>query len=284
MRDGKRTTCLQGADLPGLLLLFDRGSRPDREAVLDAVGRNERLFIAHDPFTAVSHGIDGRMVPGEEECERGLAVLADGLSFEILGLASGSPVQQAHIDHYLSHDRSDLEEVEALGIYPGSHIAEGANALPVVRTMLGLGADLAEALGDVRAISWTPARSAISVGFFQRSVAAWRAGGLFPTLGMVGIDFDQDDRLRTEGLSFLVGSELVLAPELSVDHSAAIRLVLHIVHELVGTRLEHGQHRFAAKGIEDMELVLEPGSGWIRVEPGPRQPVAAEPRSTTAAA
>lgn len=249
----------EGRTDAGLLLLFPRGHRPDREALLEALDTIPSVTVSHDPFTAPIVGEDAGATRGRANSDHWLELLTDGLTFDVFGINPDPAVAVPTIRYHVASTVDDHANCEALGVFPGPHIAHGAHALPVVRTMLRLGAALVHALGNVRALSWPPAGSSIAPEFFSRSVEAWLKGGPFPALGLVGIVFDDEGKLRSDGLSFFAGSELEFSEELSHDRLAATRLFVRLVHELVGSD----------KPDEPIQLMIEDG-GSLTLEPDPR--------------
>lgn len=255
----------------GLYLLFARGSRPDRSALIAALEDVAGCSISHDPsqhdtaVAAVPHvprWRDGHLPEGHW-----LELLKWGMTFDCLGLAPGPAVALPPAAHRVGCP-ADLcaEDCEAIALVPGPHLADAPNSLPIVRAMLDIGADLVQRLDGVAGISWSPARSLVDPAFFSASVKAWIEGGAFPAIGMVGFSMAPTGRLMTEGLAWFIGQELEFAAELSVDKIEATRLAARLIHELVASgpvaepcEIALGQGR---------EVRLAPGrSGVLRVMP-----------------
>ena len=152
-----------------------------------------------------------------------------------------------------------------IALLPGPHIAHGARALPILRTLLGLGADLVQALPGIETVCWSPARSAVAPQFFIRTIRAWLDGGPFPALGLLGLWFDPSGALRSEGLRFLVGAELFVDPELTTDRAGAMRLAMRVVHELVGARLPDASQEFVTEEGEYLVLDPDPAARLIAI-------------------
>ncbi len=250
---------------PGLLLLFSKGKRPGREALLAALAALPHMMVSHDPGQRAAGRANGRRSSNPAPDDSGdtdawLELMIDGMTFDLLGLAPGPGLAVPEIVHRFNC-AADIgaDTVDAVGLLPGPHIAEGAHTLPVVRALMGLGASLAEELPRVKALLWTPARAAIARPFFSRVVGSWLAGGPFPALGLVAFDARDDGTMRTEGLDFFIGQELELTPVLAVDRVAATRLAARLVHELVALGwLSHPLEIVTEGGVP---LLLDPGDG-----------------------
>ncbi|TMM49786.1 hypothetical protein [Qipengyuania marisflavi] len=246
-----------------------------------------RAAISHDPAQRAGgassqlHGgnrarisvtADGRR-PSRGNAERydarrdaWLELLVDGLTFDLLGLAPGPALDTPAISHLFSVPTDlDLGAMDAIGLFPGPHLCGGANSLPVVRTMLALASDMAEALGAVRAVVWSPASSAIAPAFFRKIVASWLRGGPFPAMGVVSYAVDGEGGLQSEGLAFFNGQELALSPALSDDRIAATRLAARLVHELVASGAITEDTVFATEDGGQIMLSPDTAGRTIRV-------------------
>ncbi len=260
-----RTEDRTSSSRAGLKLLFGSGDRPDRAAVSAAIQELPRAAITHDPS---AH--DGARHPADRASpSRGggewLELLLDGLTFDLLGLAPGPDLRAPEIAYRFDVDPADFADSETVGLFPGPHIASGISSLPIMRTLLGLGAGLVDNLGGVQAICWTPARTAIAPDFFVRTVRSWLEGGAFPALGIVGFAFDEQGALRSEGLGFLTDCELSIDPPLATDRTAATQLAVRLVHQLVGTDLPSEPREFETEQGEVLVLVPDTAAGEIRV-------------------
>ncbi|MBO6526810.1 hypothetical protein [Erythrobacter sp.] len=249
----------------GLVLLFEHGSRPDRETIRAALAHHSRISISHDPAIAAhAPHVVVRKDPPEDDSDW-LELLADGLTFDLLGLCPGPGIAIPEIEYLFNCEVESEASGEALGLFPGPHIAHGANALPIVRTLLGLGAALTRSLDGIRTVCWPPARSAIAPKFFARTVDAWLAGGPFPALGMLGMRFGERGALTTEGLDFFIGSEMAIEPGLCTDRTAATRLAVRVAHELVGRECLSASREFVTEAGDTLLLVPDPDAGLIRI-------------------
>lgn len=252
---------------PGLMLIFDRGAAPDRAAVATALAAIPRAAISHDPATVASPTHAASRTAAPEDEAGWLELLVDGLTFDLVGLPPGPALDEPDFAYAYDCAIGELSGGEAVGLFPGPHIAAGASSLPILRMLLGLGAGLAETLPGIRAVSWVPARSAIAPHFFVRTVRAWLDGGPFPALGLVGLRVDEAGALRSEGLTFLIGYELAVDPALAEDRVAATRLAVRVVHELIGAQAPRARHEFVAEDGTRLALEPDPSARLIRIGP-----------------
>ena len=253
---------------PGLLLGFAAGARPDRACVTDALAQVPRASISFDPALAAptTHVAEQRLEPSG--AAHWLELLRDGLTFDLVGLAPGCGLPAPDIAHRF-HSEIDADAGgEWIGLFPGPHIAGSVHLPPILRSLMGLGAALAEALPGVDNVSWPPARSAIAPRFFIRTVGAWLEGGPFPALGLAGFSFTEDGSLRSEGLRLLIGRELTLDRVLASDRSAAMSLAVRLTHRLVAGERFTGELRFHTDSGAELILTADPGDALIHARPG----------------
>lgn len=207
--------------------------------------------------------------PGTTDSSSGenwLELLINGLTFDLRGLAGGAAAGMPAFRHKFGLD--DVPDaVEAVSLTVGPHLAGGEGMMPVVRSQLALALRLA-ALPGLVAIAWTPARSAMAAHYFKSLVSAWLEGGAFPALGLTAFTLALDGGLQSEGLSFLIGQEVRLEPELVEDGLAATKLAVRLVNELVESGAVSG--RLEITGPDGAPLILEPSanSTFVRVRPG----------------
>ena len=253
--------------LPGIFLLFPKGDRPSRKNVIDRFAGSNRIFVSHDPHRADQRSALGTIRNERSEDDCWLEVLCDGLTFDLLGLDGGPPLAPGETAYsFGTGGGPDPADLEAVGLFPGPHLCEGANSLPVVRTMLAIAMEMLDEFTECRLLVWSPARAAMSPDFLCRVGGEWLEGGAFPALGMVGYHIDEDGALLSEGLAFLVGSEIAIAPKLARDRIGATRLAVRIVHLLVGS--EPLRHVLTFE-FEERALVLRPDQDrhLIHIEP-----------------
>ncbi|MBX7495959.1 hypothetical protein K3172_08860 [Qipengyuania sp. 6B39] len=223
--------------------------------MLAAVPGLDRVFVSFDPAaddlpvpTGDGHGQRPALAP-----HFGLELLRDGLTFDCLGLGDGPGVDISKPRHLVGSVASPRKAPsEAIGLFPGPHLADGAHSLPVVRTQLSLAVDIMGRFAACVGAMWLPSASLIAADTFSRLVSGWLNGGPFP--GPLLIGWTQSDRRtgRTDGLSFFLGRELELEAALNSDRPAAAKLALRLVHELVG------------RGENDFPAHLD-FAGWPRI-------------------
>ena len=206
----------------GDLLLLFAGGRPELSALERIASETERLSV-----TSILDAADAKTA-------RGVELLRDGMTFDLLGASPGPPSPVPPLAHRLGLPR-DLDESadEALSLHPGPHLDEGAHTLPVVRTMMGVATMLVPHLPGLTALGWGPARTLIGPDFFVSTMTTWLAGGAFPALGLTAFTAEPGGGLASEGLAFFTGQELHIVPELVDDRATATRLGIRLVNQLV---------------------------------------------------
>ena len=241
-----------GANASVASLLFAPGGRPGAEQVRALADIDPTFVVSLEPEEPDEAGYGG--VPTVHWIE----LLANGLTFDLEGLAPGEPLAlppRAHV-YGLPPEVQD-RPLEAIRLLPGPHIAAGGRMLPVLRQMAWLAARLA-ALPGVQVVAWHAARTWCGPGHFRESVIRWMEGGAFPGLGLTALAPAQDGCLQSEGLALFTGQELRIDPALASDRAAAARLALRLLHWLVDNgRLDRPVH-LAGPGGEP--LLLEPST------------------------
>ena len=240
-----------------VVLLFARGERPDLREI-------EALSIAHGQF-AVTLENDG---PDEESCWAEL--LANGLTFDLAGLAPGQPAATVPTGHMfgLPADFSP-GALEGLTLSPGPHLVSGGPMIPVLRCLAWLAAELA-GLERLQAIAWRPARTVCGPAYFREAIMRWISGGAFPGLGLTALVPQADGAIESEGLALFTGQELRLEPDPGADQQQAVKVALRLLHWLV----ENGRvdHTMSLTGPSGETLLLEPRAeaGMVNVWRGSR--------------
>lgn len=242
----------QVAAATGLSLLFAAGQRP---------GASEIVRLAET--TSAQPGFGIAHFPGSDQ--GWIELLELGQSFDCSGLAPLQgfepvrPRQMFGLPPEIEH-----EPLEAIVVNPGPHLADGARLMPVVRGLVGLGAQLAE-LPGVKAVCWNPAQSWMEAGYFRRVADDWLHGGAFPALGLTTLEQRPDGSMVSSGLAFLTGQELFLVPKAGAGAAETAKLAVRVIDELVyaGPLLEPAQYA----GPNGEELRAEPEAGgtlaWI---------------------
>lgn len=238
---------------PCLFLLFEHGKRPSARQVRDALS-NDIVSISHDPRDNAA---------GSPEEGNWLELLANGLTFDLLGLSPGPALVMPHPRH--SFNAGEIAAgYTAIGLAPGPHIAGAASSPPVVRSMMQLGSRALLAL-DASGVFWQPAASVMGRNYFVHVVDRWLTGGPFPSLGLVAVSESEQGCLRTEGLRFFIERELVISSDLAVDRVAATRLAARLIDELVFAEPMEGERETVAPDGTVLMLHAHPGSEEIVV-------------------
>lgn len=240
----------------GLSLLFDAGKRPDFAAIRAMASRSQGFDISQDHVVA-SEG-------GPEDC-LAIELLIDGFTFDLSGLGGGAGARIPDcVYRFALPEDIDSLGVEAVTLRAGPHLADGAHLQPVVQLMLRLSAHLCE-LDGVQAIAWHPGRTWIGPDYFRSITRNWIEGGIFPGLGLIGLEPSADGALQSEGLAYFVGQELRIEPELAEDRGAATRIGIRLIDYLS----MHGAlaHQEAISGPEGRPLRIEPSANghFVRV-------------------
>lgn len=238
-------------------LLFAAGSRPSVGEVRQLAQDCRQFALSFDPAMESDRA--------DADGTGWVELLANGLTFDLNGLAPGSAEQvplPAHL-YGLGAD-FEFERHDAISLTPGPHLAGAGTMFPVVRVLAWLAALLAQ-LPGAKGVSWHPARSCCSAEHFRDSVLRWIEGGAFPGLGLTALTPTSDGGLRSEGLALFIRQELVLAPELVPDRAEGAKLALRLLHWLVENG-EVGTERVVT-GPDGAELQLEPvrAQGIIKV-------------------
>jgi hypothetical protein len=229
----------------GLSLLFAPGSRPtvaDVARLAGAAGPPRgltRFAISHHP----------------QEPATWSELLASGLTFDLSGLAPGECDAAGPRGTLIGMSEADVaDDLEAVDLIPGSHLAGGEAILPIVRIHVALGARLAELPGVV-AVAWHPARTWIAPSYFVSTVSAWLDGGAFPALGLTALTRTGDGGLATKGLAFFVGRELRIGPGVVATETDAAKLAIRLIHHIV----EAGRDGALGPQVTADDLKLEVG-------------------------
>jgi hypothetical protein len=226
------------------------GERPDGQAIIALVKDNAGFAVSHEP---ADPGVGGNDVA---EAVSWVELLANGLTFDLVGLAPGRPAEKPPYGPAFGlPDRFAAESFEAITLQPGPHLAAGGAMLPVVRSLAWLSALLTD-LPAVRAVAWHSARSWCAPAYYRDSVLRWIEGGAFPGLGLAALAPTPDGGMQSQGLALFTGQELWLEPGLVADRAAGAKIGLRLMHWLV----EHGR-------LEVTERVPCPDGQPLRLDP-----------------
>jgi hypothetical protein len=137
----------------------------------------------------------------------------------------------------------------------GAPVASGQHVPAVIKTLLLLGESLGTEL-DAKAAFWRPASVVSGFSYYAETVRQYDNGAAFPCLVSIAFDTSTDENIRTKGLAWLAGQELVFERgQLPVNE--AMRYVVRLVHDIatngaVETAME-------VPGMSDSErLILTP--------------------------
>lgn len=185
-----------------------------------------------------------------------LELLANGMTFDLSGLAPQSPIEvPAAVHSFGLAGGVDIGAHQAVLITPGPHLVAGGAMFPVVRTLAMIAAHLAE-LDGVDAVTWHPARAVSDASYFRRGVLRWIEGGAFPGLGLSALVPTPEGGLASEGLGLFTGQELRLAPDIVGDSAEGAKIALRLLNWLV----ENGR-------VTDPLEFTGPSGETLRLEP-----------------
>lgn len=232
----------------GLALLFRAGERPGADAIAQALESGQ----AAGPAARVSHR--------PQDGAGWLELLASGLTFDVRGLAPVAAMTRAPLPEG-PHRRfgfaagSALPAAhESIDLVPASHILAGAGLQPVVRTLLGVAANLVLHL-PVAAIHWQPADTLIEPRYFARLVLGWLGGGAFPALGLTALEPASDGSIATRGLAHFTGQEMQLEGRAGESPAETAKLAIRVIDHLVRQGRLAAPHRI---GTGPGALLAEP--------------------------
>lgn len=205
----------------GLSLLFRAGERPDADNIARLVASARESGLP----AMVSH----RPVPDAGWLE----ILASGLTFDIRGLAPAEPAGAVAVEHRFGfEEEGDGGAYEPVELVPSGHIAAGAGLQPVLRTMMGLAANLAFEL-PVTGLYWQPARTLMAPDYFSRMVLNWLGGGAFPALGLTALLRAGDGSVASRGLAHFTGQEMQIEGRAGEPPAETMKLAIRVIDHLV---------------------------------------------------
>ena len=229
---------LSRAPETGLALLFPAEARPSAAAVVAAIaepGGPVPIVPGHAPSPPTGT----------------LELVAQGLAFDLTGLAEAPPLPPPPVRHRVGLDDVSLDGLATVLVRPGLHLQAAANLLPVVRVQAAIAARLAS-LPGARAACWLPAATAIAPASFASTVASWLAGGPFPALAFTALVADPDGALHSQGLSFFTGQELHIAPHPGRSARDSARIAIRLIDELAGADPLRTMTRFTGPAGEPL--------------------------------
>ena len=244
-------------------LLFAAGHRPAAAAIRELARKRDGFAVSFDPAAEQAGGESGPH--GGDDGQQWLELLANGLTFDLVGLAPGECAPPPPLAHrFAIAETLDPAGLEAVTLRPGPHLAGGHAMIPVVRSLAWLAALLAQ-LEGVAAIAWHPARSWCGPGYFREGVLRWVEGGVFPGLGLAALAVTADGGMQSEGLALFIGQELRLEPELAADRAEGAKIAVRLLDFLVEGGPLTSPRRVT--GPDGLALRLEPSANgrFVRV-------------------
>lgn len=246
-----------------LSLIFAPDLRPSAEDVLRLVKSSED-WPANGPGGEIQP--TGFAVSHQPKPSAGwLEILADGLTFDLVGLtpAPGAPLpEMAHWYGFREEPRT--ERAEAITLVPGENLHGAQNLLPVMRAMTAMATRLV-ALDHVKAVVWHPARSAMAPAAFTTAIGNWLQGGAFPSLALTALFADGDGAMRTEGLAFFIGQELLIEPFPGISMAQNAKIAARLINLLVGNITITNRFDFTGPNGEYFSVEPSDNDRFLRV-------------------
>lgn len=195
-------------------------------------------------------------------------LLANGLTFDLAGLAPGNPAIGMDKGHMFGLPEGfDPSGCEGLTLSPGPHLISGGPMIPVLRCLAWLAAELS-GLEHLQAIAWRPARTVCGPVYFRDAVMRWIGGGAFPALGLTALVPQADGSLLSEGLALFTGQELLVEAHPALDQQQAAKVALRLLHWLVENGRVDRTMSLTGPSGETLHLVPQPDEGLVRVRRG----------------
>ncbi|MGF7153192.1 hypothetical protein [Novosphingobium gossypii] len=236
--------------ITGLTLTFRAGERPDADAIARVIAASREAGLP----ASISHRPPG--------AAHWLELLASGLTFDLNGLAPGAPGPVANSQQEWGFEGSGPVGGETIELVPSGHIAGGAGILPVLRTMMGLAANLVLEL-PVQSVGWGAAQTAMEPRYFCRAVLNWLGGGPFPGLGLTALLPAQDGSIASRGLAHFTGQEMQLEGRAGEAPADTAKLAVRVIDRLVTmgrlaapVRIDAGDQILTAEPSQVGRLVL----------------------------
>lgn len=224
-------------------LLFRPEQRPGASEIRQLVERTRKFSISIQPET---QGTDIHW----------MELLAQGLTFDLAGLAPGPAPPAEVCEHYFGLPPYLGDNAfESVTLTPGPHLTTGGTMVPVVRCLAWLAASMCD-LSGLQGVAWGAARSCSSPAYFRDGVIRWIEGGAFPGLGLTALVPQEDGSFLSQGLRLFTGQELYLASSLVEDRASGVKLAVRLLHWLV----ESGK-------IEQSTSLTGPSGETIMLEP-----------------
>jgi hypothetical protein len=168
-----------------------------------------------------------------------------GAAFDFAMASATNPAAKYHI--FCDVDLTGIRSSLSLSL--GAAVASGQHVPAIVKAMMLLGEILGSAL-NAKATYWQPASVVAGFGYYSDSVSQYNNGAAFPSLVSIGFDTTADDSIRTTGLGWLSGQELVFERGGLPVHEA-MRYVVRLVHDMATNGAI--DHIMDVPGMDDSE-------------------------------
>lgn len=154
-------------------LLFGVGGRPTASQIVE-------LTHGRSGFSVGPECLGGQIASGRDQpiC---VELLAEGLSFDLVGLGGGLPADPNPVFLPIQGQGP----LETIALRTGPHLLSSGQMRPVLRCLAWLGSQLAQ-LDGVQAVHWHPTGRSIKPAYFQSAVARWLEGGASSSLELGG--------------------------------------------------------------------------------------------------
>ena len=163
-------------------------------------------------------------------------------------------------------DEALIGSVISIGL--GDHLEGGERVPAVVKGMLSASVIIGQ-MTDAFAAMWLPANTLSGFDYFARVVREYSEGGVFPVLALVNFKKSADDWIRSSGLEWLAGQELVVAPSYLSD-SELMRRIVRVAHDLaVGGAMTSANELSGLEDDESIMLVPEVGQRILNMQTKP---------------
>lgn len=155
-------------------------------------------------------------------------------------------------DYHIFCDSDLAATRSAISLKLGAAIASGQYVPAVIKALLLLGESLGTAL-NAKAAFWQPAIVVSGFGYYAEAVRQYDDGAAFPSLISIAFDTSTDENIRTNGLAWLSGQELVFVRG-SLSVSEAMRYVVRLVHDIATNGAV--ERMMDVPGMSDSELLV----------------------------
>lgn len=149
-----------------------------------------------------------------------------GAAFDYAIEAGQKPT--ADFEIFCDTDLAATRSAISLGL--GGAVASGQHVPPVIKALMLLGESLGAGLG-AKAAFWRPASVVAGFSYYSETVRQYDDGAAFPCLVSIGFDTSTDDNIRSQGLAWLSGQELLFERG-GMPVNEAMRYVVRLVHDI----------------------------------------------------